>query len=73
MQDNRVGEKVANPADEVSPSSIAHFMPRDRSLSPAEIRIMLKQLDHAADDPARDTALSSHDGAEERTARCDLG
>src|SRR5215468_4450359 len=42
------GEKVANPADEVGPSSIAHFVPRDRSLSPAEIRIMLKQLDHVA-------------------------
>ena len=26
----------------------------------------------AADDPARDTALSSHDGAEERIARCHL-
>jgi integrase len=40
------GEKVANPADEVGPSSIASFAPRDRSLSPAEIRIMLKQLEH---------------------------
>ncbi|MFO1086130.1 MAG: tyrosine-type recombinase/integrase [Reyranellaceae bacterium] len=40
------GEKVANPADDVGPSSIAHFVPRDRSLSPTEIRIMLKQLDH---------------------------
>jgi integrase len=40
------GEKVANPADEVGPSSIASFAPRDRSLSPTEIRIMLKQLEH---------------------------
>lgn len=40
------GEKVANPADDVGPSSIAHFVPRDRSLSPTEIRIMLKQLEH---------------------------
>jgi integrase len=40
------GEKVANPADEVGPASIAHFVPRDRSLSPTEIRIMLKQLEH---------------------------
>ena len=39
---------VANPADEVAPSSIAHFLPRDRSLSPTEIRIMLKQLEHVA-------------------------
>ena len=42
------GEKVANPADEVGPASIASFVPRDRSLSPAEIRVMLKQLEHVA-------------------------
>jgi len=42
------GEKVTNPADEVGPSAIAHFVPRDRSLSPTEIRIMLKQLDRVA-------------------------
>jgi integrase len=42
----RHGEKVANPADEVGPASIAHFVPRDRSLSPTEIRIMLRQLEH---------------------------
>ena len=42
------GEKVANPADEVGPASIATFVPKDRSLSPAEIRVMLKQLEHVA-------------------------
>jgi integrase len=42
------GEKIVNPADEVGPSSIAQFVPRDRSLSPTEIRIMLKQLEHVA-------------------------
>jgi len=40
------GEKVANPADEVGPASIATFVPKDRSLSPAEIRIMFGQLEH---------------------------
>ena len=40
------GEKVANPADEVGPASIATFAPKDRSLSPAEIRVMLGQLEH---------------------------
>ncbi|MBA2585490.1 MAG: tyrosine-type recombinase/integrase, partial [Chthoniobacterales bacterium] len=40
------GEKVANPAEEVGPASIATFVPKDRSLSPAEIRIMLKQIEH---------------------------
>ena len=42
------GEKVSNPADEVGPAAIATFAPRDRSLSPAEIRVMLKQFDHVA-------------------------
>lgn len=42
------GEKVANPADEVGPASIATFVPKDRALSPAEIRIMLKQLARVA-------------------------
>ena len=40
------GEKVANPADEVGPASIATFVPKDRSLSPAEIRVMLGRLEH---------------------------
>ena len=40
------GEKVSNPADEVGPSSIATFKPKDRSLSPIEIRVMLKMLEH---------------------------
>jgi integrase len=40
------GEKVPNPADEVGPASIATFVPKDRSLSPAEIRVMLGQLEH---------------------------
>ena len=39
------GEKVPNPAAEVGPASIATFVPKDRSLSPAEIRIMLKQIE----------------------------
>ncbi|MFO0001458.1 MAG: tyrosine-type recombinase/integrase, partial [bacterium] len=34
------GEKVANPADDVGPSSIATFVPRDRALSPTEIRVL---------------------------------
>src|SRR5665213_3651123 len=42
------GEKVANPADEVGPSSIATFVPKDRALSPTEIRIMLRLLEGVA-------------------------
>jgi integrase len=40
------GEKVANPADDVGPASIATFVPKDRALSPTEIRTMLKELEH---------------------------
>ena len=40
------GEKASNPADNVGPASIATFAPKDRALSPAEIRIMLHQLEH---------------------------
>lgn len=39
------GEKVKNPTDDVGRSSIATFVPRDRALSPAEIRIMLTLLE----------------------------
>lgn len=42
------GEKVDNPADGVGPASIATFRPRDRSLSPSEIRIMLGLLGDVA-------------------------
>jgi integrase len=39
------GEKATNPADEVGPASIATFVPKDRSLSPSEIRVLFKSLE----------------------------
>ena len=42
------GEKIDNPADGVGPASIATFRPRDRSLSPSEIRIALGILGEVA-------------------------
>ncbi|MBA4751905.1 MAG: tyrosine-type recombinase/integrase [Sphingopyxis sp.] len=42
------GEKVANPSDEVGPASIATFVPRDRSLSPSEIRVAFKVVERVA-------------------------
>ncbi len=42
------GERVANPADDVGPASIATFVPKDRALSPKEIRIVLQELEHVA-------------------------
>ncbi|MGO4605913.1 tyrosine-type recombinase/integrase [Variovorax sp. 2RAF20] len=45
------GEKVPNPADDVGPSSIATFVPKDRALTPAEIRIMLSQMEYVASYP----------------------
>lgn len=38
------GKKVANPADEVRPSSIARFQPRDRALTAEEVGIVFKYL-----------------------------
>jgi integrase len=40
------GEKLKNPADDVGPASIATFAPKDRALSPTEIRIVLRQLEN---------------------------
>lgn len=51
------GSKVANPALEVPPSSIATFKPRDRALSPAEIGIFLRLLDHTKTLPTIRLAL----------------
>jgi len=53
------GEKLANPADDVGPASIATFVPKDRALSATEIRIMLKQLEHVPTPLRRQFALSS--------------
>jgi len=39
------GEKHANPAEKVLPSSIATFLPRERSLTPNEIKIFYKYLE----------------------------
>ena len=51
------GEKVANPADDVGPSSIATFVPKDRALSPTEIRLMHQQLEFVASYPTIRLAL----------------
>lgn len=42
------GEKVANPADEVAPASIATFQPKDRALAPHEIRILFMELENVS-------------------------
>lgn len=42
------GVKIDNPATEVSPASIATFVPRERSLSPKEIRIVYPLLEQVA-------------------------
>lgn len=39
------GEKVANPAEEVGPASIARFVPKDRSLTPSEIRVLFRVIE----------------------------
>jgi integrase len=51
------GEKVANPADDVGAASIATFVAKDRALSPVEVRLMLKTLDHVRTLPTIRLAL----------------
>lgn len=42
------GIEVENPADKVVPSSIARFVPRDRSLTPAEIQLVYQFIEHVS-------------------------
>ena len=42
------GEKVDNPAADVGAASIATFVPKDRALSPLEIRLMSRQMESVA-------------------------
>ena len=51
------GDRAPNPADEVGPSSIATFVPKDRALSPSEIRVMHRVLDATATLPTIRLAL----------------
>ena len=54
---NLHGEKAANPADDVGPSSIATFRPKDRALTPTEIRVMHKVMESVATYPTIRLAL----------------
>ena len=51
------GEKVDNPADGVGAASIATFIPKDRALSPLEIRLMARQVESVANYPTIRLAL----------------
>ena len=51
------GEKVDNPATDVAAASIATFVPKDRALSPAEIRLAFHQLESIATYPTIRLAL----------------
>ncbi|MBD8643494.1 tyrosine-type recombinase/integrase [Stenotrophomonas sp. CFBP 13724] len=51
------GEKVPNPTDSVGAASIATFVPKDRALSPLEIRLVVQQLDQVATYPTIKLAL----------------
>lgn len=64
------GEKDANPADEVGPASIATFVPKDRSLSPAVIRVMLGQLEHVTTLPTIRLGMKLFLLTMERKASC---
>jgi integrase len=45
------GQKVVNPADEIRPSSIARFQPRDRVLSAEEVGLVFRYLEKVATMP----------------------
>lgn len=51
------GEKIANPTDDVGAASIATFAPKDRALSPTEIRLMYRQMESVATYPTIRLAL----------------
>src|SRR3990167_4346987 len=51
------GEKVDNPAEHVGAASIATFVPKDRALSPLEIRLMSRQMESVATYPTIRLAL----------------
>ena len=51
------GEKVDNPAADVGAASIATFVPKDRALSPLEIRLMSRQMESVATYPTIRLAL----------------
>jgi len=51
------GQKIRNPADEVGPASIATFVPKDRALTPSEIKIVLDVLEQIATLPTIRLAL----------------
>lgn len=51
------GERLANPADDVKAASIATFVPKDRALSPAEIRLAFHKLETIASFPTIRLAL----------------
>ncbi len=51
------GEKVENPANDVKAASIATFVPKDRALTPTEIRLAFHQLESIAAYPTIRLAL----------------
>ena len=51
------GEKVDNPAEDVGTASIATFAPKDRALSPLDIRLMARQMESVATYPTIRLAL----------------
>lgn len=51
------GHKVPNPADDVKASAIATFKPKDRALSPDEIKVFFQELDRVPTLPTIRLAL----------------
>lgn len=54
---NNHGESLANPADDIRPISLGSFRPKDRALSPTEIRVMHSVLENVPTFPTIKLAL----------------
>lgn len=50
------GQKVENPAEQVRPTSIARFQPRDRALTPEEIALMYQYMERVSTSPTNRAA-----------------
>jgi integrase len=61
------GLHVSNPAESIRTSAIATFEPRDRALSPSEVRAVLAALDHVTAAPTLRSVTGSKNAWRTRT------
>lgn len=70
------GQKVSNPAEEVAPSTIATFEPKDRALSKEEIGLFYRGLEKVGTTPSIRAACQTAAAdlaAQRRAHQCQMG